>query len=394
MVDISGTAEPGFGPVADAFRANFVERREIGAACAVVVDGEMVVDLWGGHLDRARKKPWQSDTLVTVFSTTKGMAAAAMLVAHSRGLFELDQPVSAYWPEFAENGKEAITVDQLLRHEAGLAVIDEKLDLKILADFERLGAILARQKPGWTPGAEHGYHAQSLGWYESQLLARVDPQQRPIGRFFAEEIATPLDVEFHIGLPADLSQDRVATFIGGTLLGQALNATKVPWPILRRMMNPRSETIKAFTNPRALSKLPDINKREVLDLELPSVNGTGTARAVATVYGDLAGGGHKLGVDTATLSHVEQATSPALDRIFGIESAFQFGFMKPFPTLPFGSSPRAYGHTGSGGSFGYADPDRKLGYCYMMNRAGYSLPTEPREIALRIAVDACFDTRS
>ncbi len=228
-----------------------------------------------------------------------------------------------------------------------------------------------------------------MGWYESQLIARVDPAGRRIGRFFAEEVAGAAGVEFHIGLPPDVAQDRVATFSGGTRLGQALHARQAPWPVLRRLLNPRSATFKAFTNPRALTKLTDVNRREILDLELPSVNGTGTARAVATIYGDLAAGGRRLGVDAATLARIEEAVPPALDRIFGIESAFSFGFMKPFPVLPFGSSARAYGHTGSGGSFGYADPGRRLGYCYAMNRAGYSLPTDPRELALRTAVDSC-----
>lgn len=391
MVDIAGRTEPGFGPVADAFRANFDQRKELGAACAVVQNGKLVVDLWGGHLDRSRSRAWRKDTLVTMWSTTKGMTAAAMAVAQSRGLFDPDEPVSAYWPEFAQNGKQDVTVDQLLRHEAGLAVIDTKLNLEIIADFDRLGAILAEQKPGWTPGTARGYHAQTLGWYESQLLARVDPAGRQIGQFFAEEVAAVLDVEFHIGLPAGLSQDRIATFVGGTRAGQALHAHQVPWPVLRRMMDPRSETFKAFTNPRALTKMPDINRRALLDLELPSVNGTGTARAVATVYGDLAAGAPQLGVNAPTLERIERAATPAVDRIFGIESVFAYGFMKPFPLLPFGSSERAYGHTGSGGSFGYADPDRALGYCYAMNRAGYALPTDARELALRTAVTNCAE---
>lgn len=135
-------------------------------------------------------------------------------------------------------------------------------------------------------------------------------------------------------------------------------------------------------------KLPDINRRELLDIELPSVNGTGTARAIATIYGDLATGGHSLGVDRATLDEIERPVEPSFDRILGIDSAFSFGFMKPFPILPFGSSGRAFGHTGSGGSFGYADPDCGLGYAYVMNRAGYALPTDPREIAVRAALDA------
>ena len=179
--DVHGDADEGFGAVAEEFRRNFAERKELGAACAVVRDGKLVVDLWGGHRDKTRTKPWQRDTLVTVWSTTKGMSATAMAVAHSRGLFELDARVAAYWPTFAESGKEAITVRQLLEHEAGLAVIDQPLDLETVGDPDSLGTVLAAEKPSWTPGSARGYHAHSLGWYESQLLRRVDPSGRTIG---------------------------------------------------------------------------------------------------------------------------------------------------------------------------------------------------------------------
>jgi len=386
---VHGEVASGYGAVADAFGENFSDRKELGAAVAVVRDGEVVVDLWGGHCDRKRTKRWKRDTMVTVWSTTKGMAATAMAVAHSRGLFDLEVPVATYWPEFAQAGKEAVTVRQLLEHEAGLPVIDTALDIDTIADADRFGAILAAQAPKWIPGTAQGYHAQSLGWYESQLLRRVDPEGRTIGRFFADEVAGPLSIEFYIGLPTNVTMDRVATFVGGRKAAMALHAHEVPWPVLRRMMNPRSMTFKAFTNPKAITKLPDINNRALLEVELPSVNGTGTARSLAAVYGDLATGGQRLGVNASTLQEFERPKAPAFDQIFGLESSFRFGFMKPFPILPFGSSPRAYGHTGSGGSFAYADPESGTGYAYVMNRNGYSLPTDPREIALREALASC-----
>ncbi|MEO7430186.1 MAG: serine hydrolase domain-containing protein [Acidimicrobiales bacterium] len=374
--------------MADTFRANFTERNELGAALAVMQNGELVVDIWGGHRDRARKRPWERDTLVTVWSTTKGMSATAMAVAHSRGLFDLDTPVAAYWPDFAQAGKEAITVRQLLEHEAGLAVIDTRLDVDTIADADRLGEILAAQAPGWAPGTARGYHAQSLGWYESQLLRRVDPAGRTIGRFFADEVAEPLGVEFHIGLPATIDLERVATFVGGRKAAMLLHIREIPGPVLRRMLNPRSATYKAFTNPKAITKLPDINNRRMLEVELPSVNGTGTARALATIYGALASGGERLGIAPETMTEIERPQPARPDLIFGIESAFRFGFMKAFPILDFGTSPRAFGHSGSGGSFAYADPASGVGYAYVMNRNGYGLPTDPREIVLREAVTA------
>ncbi len=388
---IQGDVAVGYEAVADAFSRNFTDRKELGAALAVVRDGEVVVDLWGGHRDKKRTVPWQRDTLVPVWSTTKGMAATAMAVAHSRGLFDLESPVASYWPEFAQAGKETVTVRQLVEHEAGLPVIDTALDIETIADADRFGAILAAQAPKWVPGSAQGYHAQSLGWYESQLLRRVDPAGRTIGRFFADEVAGPLGIEFYIGLPADVSMDRVATFVGGRKPAMALHAYEVPWPLLRRMMNPRSLTFKAFTNPKAITKLPDINNRSLLEVELPSVNGTGTARALAEVYGDLATGGTRLGVSASTLEELVRPKAAAFDEIFGIESAFRFGFMKPFPILPFGSSPCAYGHSGSGGSFAFADPETGTGYAYVMNRNGYSVPTDPREIALREALASCGD---
>ena len=208
----------------------------------------------------------------------------------------------------------------------------------------------------------------------------------PSGPDFVDEVAAQLGVEFYIGLPSSVSRDRVATFVGGSKAGMVLHFRDVPFAVLRRMMNPRSMTFKAFTNPRAITKLADINKPRLLDIELPSVNGTGTARALATIYGDLATGGERLGLRPETVAELERAQLPAPDLIFGIESAFRFGFMKPFPILPFGSSPRACGHTGSGGSFAYADPDTAVGYAYVMNRNGYGLPTDPREIVLRSAL--------
>jgi CubicO group peptidase (beta-lactamase class C family) len=313
--EVHGHVDDGYGAVADEFRRNFTERKELGAACAVVRNGELVVDLWGGHRDKKRTLPWLQDTMVTVWSTTKGMSGAAMAVAHSKGLFDLETAVAHYWPEFAQANKDAITVRQLLEHEAGLAVIDQPLDLQTVGDPDRLGEVLAAQRPSWTPGAARGYHAQSLGWYESQLLRRVDPQSRTIGRYFADEVAGPLGVGFHIGLPPSVPRERVATFVGGSRAGMALHFREVPFAVLRRMVNPRSMTFKAFTNPRAVTKLPDINKPGLLEIELPSVNGTGTARALATVYGDLATGGTNLGLRAETVRFHEAIPTPPLRHI-------------------------------------------------------------------------------
>jgi CubicO group peptidase (beta-lactamase class C family) len=384
---IGGDVADGFGGVADAFRSNFRDRRELGAAVAVYRDGEKVVDLWGGHLDKRRVRRWEADTLVPVFSSTKGMSAAAMAVAHSRGLFGLDEPVAAYWPEFAQHGKDRVTVRQLFAHEAGLAVIDQPLDLETIADPDLVDAVLAAQEPNWTPGTTHGYHAQTLGWYESALLRRVDPGGRSVGTFFADEVASPLSARFFIGLTDDNALDKLATFSAGGRLGAALHAHQMPGKLLRAMLNPRSVTARAFSNPKVLAmNMSSINRPEVLRLEFPSMNGVGEVRAIAKVYGSLATGGTALALTATTVNELEASATSSLDEILRVETAFTMGFMKPFPILPFGSSSRSYGHTGLGGSFGFADPEIGLGYAYAMNRGGYSLPTDPREASLRHAV--------
>jgi len=197
---IHGYVAPGFEELREEFIKNFTKRGELGAACAIYYKGEKVVDLWGGYRDAKSRAPWEENTMVMVFSTTKGLAAMTVAVVHSRGLIDYDEKVATYWPEFAQNGKESITVRQLLSHQAGLPVLDKKLTLEQVADLDALAEVLARQKPIWEPGTKHGYHAATLGLYMNELIQRVDPQHRSLGQFFQDEIAEPLDLEFYIGL--------------------------------------------------------------------------------------------------------------------------------------------------------------------------------------------------
>jgi CubicO group peptidase (beta-lactamase class C family) len=198
---IQGKVTRGFEPVQEAFIENFTRRNELGAACSAYYQGEKVVDLWGGVRDKITGEPWQEDTLVFVASTTKGMAAMVMALVHSRGLLDYEERVCTYWPEFAQNGKEKVTVRQLLSHQAGLLALNALVDKCVLADFDRLADALAQQKPAWEPGTRQAYHAISLGFYEGELLRRVDPQRRSLGQFFQEEIASPLGLDFYIRLP-------------------------------------------------------------------------------------------------------------------------------------------------------------------------------------------------
>ena len=207
---VEGDADQGYGKVADAFRANFAAHRDIGAAVAVYRDGVKVVDMWGGYRNGFTKTPWQHDTMVNMFSTTKGVASLAVSVAASRGLISYDAKVADYWPAFAQAGKAEVTVRQLLSHQAGLSALDAPLLLADLTNQETLSAALAAQAPAWPPGSRHGYHALTLGWYESELIRHADPAGRTLGRFFAEEIATPLGLDLHIGLPASVNRDLVA----------------------------------------------------------------------------------------------------------------------------------------------------------------------------------------
>ena len=393
-----GAVDEGYGPVADAFRANFAERGELGAACAVYRDGRKVVDLWGGHRDGVTRAAWEEDTLVPMFSTTKGVASIALAVAHSRGLLDYDETVARYWPEFGAAGKERVTVRQLLSHQAGLCAIDERLELADLLDLDRVAAVVAAQKPAWEPGTRHGYHGITLGWYEGELLRRVDPQRRTLGRFFAEEVADPLGLDFFIGLPDDVPPHRVARIDGYTPPQMLLHLHELPPRFVLGFLNPRSLTYRTFGNPRITGLVNEYNRRELQRAEIPAANGIGTARAVARAYGELATGGAALGLTEATLDALQRpAVAPSggrMDLVIHIESVFSLGYCKPFPRFTFGSSADlAFGTPGAGGSFGFADPDTGIGFAYAMNKTGFRLYDDPRELALRDALYRCLGER-
>ncbi|CAN0564391.1 unnamed protein product, partial [Laminaria digitata] len=244
---VNGFVSPQFVGVKKAFEENFAKREELGGACCVFLDGEKVVDLWGGVRDPATGAPWEEDTMVIVFSLTKGMSALTLALAHSRGWLDYEARVADYWPEFAQNGKEAITVRQLLAHQAGLHAFHEKIDRQTIADPDRLGEILAREAPAWPPGTHNAYHFLSLGFYEAELLRRVDPAHRTLGQFFAEEIATPLDVDFYIGLPGAVPNERLAPL---TQAGFIASIFGYPAAMIRALLNPWSHTFRAcIVNP-------------------------------------------------------------------------------------------------------------------------------------------------
>jgi CubicO group peptidase (beta-lactamase class C family) len=390
-IDVHGSVEKGFEPVRDAFRQNFLTRREVGAACSIYRWGEKVVDLWGGVRDRATGEPWRQDTMVLVHSATKGLAAMTLAVAHSRGWLDYDERVCAYWPEFAQQGKDRITVRQLLAHQAGLHAFDEPVDRAVVADPERLAAIMARQKPAWAPGTRQAYHAISLGFYESELLRRAEPRRRSLGRFFQDEIASPLGLDFYIRLPESISDAQLARLEPPSLIAQLLG---YPIRLQLDLLNHRSDFYRAVVDNPGTALSYDDKRIYARNFEVPSGGGVGTAHAIARAYGVFAAGGEELGLASETLQLLAApAVAPAqgfYDACLRGEVQYSLGFMKPSPVWRFGH-PGAFGAPGAGGSLGYADPRVGIGYGYVTNRMGTALTGDPRDQALRRALSSIVE---
>lgn len=379
---VHGGVAEGFEEVREEFERNFRERGEIGAAVAAYWHGRQVVDLWGGRRRPEADEPWTAETMVVVMSCTKGMAAMTLALAHSRGWLDYDAPVARYWPDFAQNGKEAITVRQLLAHEAGLVLLDEAFPIERLRDLDDVARLLARQKPAWAPGSRHGYHAMTIGFYMQELIRRVDPRHRTLGRFFQQEIAEPLRLEFYIGLPSWIPAGRLARVLPLSPARALAALRTTPNHIISKVLWPWSMLRRSLAIPTGA----DFNRRRCLEYELPAGNGVGTARAIARAYSALVEG--EMGVAPGTLELLTQPVRPAQprDEILGVPTYFSLGFLRPGPSVQFGSSERAFGGPGAGGSFGFADPDAHLGYAYVMNKLDFYLMDDPREKALRDAL--------
>ena len=299
---------------------------------------------------------------------------------------DYDERVCTYWPEFAQNGKERITVRQLLAHQAGLFAFDEPVDRAVIADLDRLAAVMARQRPAWEPGERQAYHAISLGFYEGELIRRVDPAHRSLGQFFDEEIATPLGLDFYIRVPESIPDARLAPLEPPSLWRRL---TGMPLPVVLAAMNRRSVLYRSLIANPGTQLLRRSGRVVVRNLEAPSGGGVGTARAIARAYGVFAAGGGELGLRQET---IEALTAPAIpashgffDECFRGPAKFSLGFMKPSETFRFGHA-GAFGAPGAGGSMGYADPQTGIGYGYVTNRMGMDLQGDPRDVALRAAI--------
>ena len=389
-VTVEGHVSRGFERVRDVFAENFERRHELGGACCAYHRGVKVVDLWGGIRDKPTGEPWEEQTMVVVHSATKGLAAMTLAIAHSRGWLDYEERVAHYWPEFAQHGKESITVRQLLAHQAGLFAIDEPVDRAVVADLDRLAAVLARQKPAWPPGTRQAYHALTLGFYESELLRRVDPRHRSLGRFFHDEIAAPLGEDVYIGLPAEIPNSRLATIAPPGRLEMLLS---FPLRLTLEAINPHSNIHRALEINPGVGVYLDPQCVYTRNLEVPSGNGVGTARGIAHAYSVFATGGRELGLRRDTL---ELLAAPAIPPTRGFydecmkgEVQFSLGFMKPSANWPFGGA-SSFGSPGSGGSLGFADPVAGVGYAYVTSQCGTTLTGDPRDVALRDAVYAAL----
>jgi CubicO group peptidase (beta-lactamase class C family) len=347
-----------------------------------------VVDLWGGLRNGSTRAPWQKDTLVTVFSTTKGVAALVVAIAVSRGSIDYDARVADYWPEFAQAGKAEVTVRQLLGHQAGLVVIEPPLTFSDLTDPARMSAKIAAQAPLWPPGTRHGYHALTIGWYMSELIRRTDTRGRTIGRFFADEVAQPLHLDFYIGLPSAVG-DRVAALRRPTKVTALRQAVRTPPRQLLAAVNPFGLSARSVALIDGIRSV-DLNSEELRALEIPAGNGTGTARALAKLYGLAAMGGTQLGLTSDVLAALKAPaaapTQGVRDFVGQADTSYSLGFNKPTSAWVFGSSGNAFGTPGAGGSFAFADPDTGVGFAYTMNQMGVYPFSDPRELALRQAL--------
>lgn len=378
---IDGTCDGRFERVREAFAENFEKHGEVGAAVAVTVDGRTVVDLWGGYADKARARPWASDTIVNVYSATKGFAATCVNRLADQGVIDLDAPVARYWPEFAQAGKGDLPVRFILSHRAGLPAIRKTLEQHALLKWDLMTEALAAEEPWWEPGTRHGYHALTLGYLLGEIVRRVTG--KTIGAFCREEFASPLGLDFHIGLEPK-HDSRCAEVIAAPPppSGQ-------PNPLAANE-NPESITMKAINNPPGALRLSSVNSRPWRGAEIPAANGHTNARAMARFYAALACGGELDGVRVMSRAQVqrcyeEQSYGP--DAVmYGLPSRFGLGYRLSHSAAPYGPNPHTFGHTGAGGSLGIADPDARISFGYAMNQMGTHMFVDPRVAALLHAV--------
>ncbi|MBU2622732.1 MAG: beta-lactamase family protein [Proteobacteria bacterium] len=363
-IEVQGYCESGFEVVRDAFVRNFKENNEVGAATSVVIDGEMVVDIWAGHMDSKRSRDWQRDTIVQVMSSTKGIVSLIVHQLVERGQLDLDAPVAKYWPEFAQAGKEELPVRYLLTHQAGLPAPDQMMQPGATTDWDLMVKTLSAQAPIWKPGEKFGYHANTFGWLVGQVIRGATGKR--VGELIQEQIVSPLGVDFLLGFGPE-HDDRVA---------KVINPPPAPPGVMDLVAafkeDPNSLLIRAFM-PAMPTPEYSPNSRVTRAAEMPAANGHTNARALAKIYGVLACGGASGGVELISSETLARATKKqvgGIDEVVGAEMYFGLGFMLARPSTDNVVGQQTFGHFGYGGSVGCADPDVKLGFGYTMNQLG------------------------
>jgi CubicO group peptidase (beta-lactamase class C family) len=386
-IEVHGTCDTRFSRLRDAFADNFVKYGEVGASLAVMVDGEMAVDVWGGHADAELDRPWERDTIVNTFSTTKGIVATCAHRLADQGKLDIDAPVATYWPEFAQAGKERIPVRYLLSHRAGLPAPRNFLPPGAGYVWEPLRDALAAAEPWWEPGTRHGYHAVTFGHLVGEVVRRVSGMT--VGEYFKTEIAGPLGIDFQIGFGPE-HDARTADMIPAPL--PTLDSDS---PMAKVFGDPNSMNFRAFMI--SVDTILDsnyMNTREWRAAEIPAANGHGNARALARLYGALARGGELDGfrvLSEAAIGAATEEQSYGEDAIMMLPTRIGLGYMLDMPELQISPSGRLFGHGGMGGSFGYADPEKRMGIGYAMNKMIFAEDlVDPRWPAMFEAVYAAL----
>jgi CubicO group peptidase (beta-lactamase class C family) len=372
-IEISGRCEARFNGVREQFERNFSERGDVGAALTITIDGETVVDLCGGYRDKARTQAWTPDLLVNVYSTTKGWLAAAMNMLVEAGELDLESAVVRYWPEFGTHGKDAVLVRHLLTHEAGLPTTSIDVPDEAVYEPATMARALEQSTLYWVPGTRQGYHAATFGWLNGELLRRVTGMSA--GTFVRERIAGPLGADIFIGLP-ESEDGRTAE-----MLTPVAPPDMAASPMQRLLADPTSMTARTFSNPPRPPKVA--NTRRWRGAEIPSSNGHASARGLARFYTALALGGAVDGVrllGEAAVANAARERVNSEDAILGMRTRRSLGFMLPVPELGDPRGPGAFGHAGMGGSLGFADPDQRLGFGYVMNQMGPTVDLRARSL--------------
>jgi CubicO group peptidase (beta-lactamase class C family) len=378
-----GWTASGFEGVRDAFEKNFADGLEVGAAFSAYHRGKKVVDLWGGQFDPTSGKDWEEDTIALVYSTTKGATAICANRLAQEGRLDVNAPVATYWPEFAKAGKEAIPVDWLLSHRAGLAWVDAPLTLPEVLAWDPMIHALEAQTPVWEPGTQHGYHAVTYGYLVGEVIRRISG--RSVGTYFREEVGDPLGLDFWIGLPAE-NESRVSPLTGGfSALGGDGDSEMDPETAasLAALIGPDSMLGKALSGGGAFANTDDFNTPAVHAAEIPAAGGIGDARSIARMYAACVG--EVDGIRLLTPEQIADATTQRTEGpdivILNLDLQFGLGFFVPSSLLQLGG-PKSFGHFGMGGSMGWADPEVELGFGYVMNRMELGLAGDLRSYSL------------